>query len=58
MQWSGRGAVASDGFGLVAHDPKAADIDPTEHVAQVVCLAFDHHRSAALASWYRFVIGP
>ena len=58
MQWSGRGAVASDGFGLVAHDPEAADIDPTEHVAQVVCLAFDHHRSAALASRYRFVIGP
>ena len=58
MQWSGRGAVASDGFGLVAHDPEAADIDPTEHVAQVACLAFDYHRSAALASWYRFVIGP
>ena len=58
MQWSGRGAVASDGFGLVAHDPEAADIDPTEHVAQVVCLAFYHHRLAALASWYRFVIGP
>ena len=58
MQWSGRGAVASDGFGLVAHDPEAADIDPTEHVAQVVCLAFDHHRLAALASRYRFVIGP
>ena len=58
MQWSGRGAVASDGFGLVAHDPEAADIDPTEHVAQVVCLALDHHSSAALASRYRFVIGP
>ena len=58
MQWSGRGAVASDGFGLVAHDPEAADIDPTEHVAQVVCLAFNHQRSAALAGWYRFVIGP
>ena len=58
MQWSGCGAVASDGFGLVAHDREAADIDPTEHVAQVVCLAFDHHRSAALASRYRFVIGP
>ena len=58
MQWSGRGAVASDGVGLVAHDREAADIDPTEHVAQVVCLAFDHHRSAALASRYRFVIGP
>ena len=58
MQWSGRGAVASDGFGLVANDRETADIDPTEHVAQVVCLAFDHHRSAALASRYRFVIGP
>ena len=33
MQWSRRGAVASDGFGLVAHDPEAADIDSTEHVA-------------------------
>ena len=58
MQWSGCGAVASDCFGLVAHDREVADIDPTEHVAQVVCLAFDHHRSAALASRYRFVIGP
>ena len=58
MQWSGRGAVASDGFGLVAHDLEAADIDTTEHVAQVVCLAFDHHRSAALASRDRVVIGP
>ena len=58
MQWSGRGAVASDGFGLVANDRETADIDPTEHVAQVGCLAFDHHRSAALASRYRFVIGP
>ena len=58
MQWSGCGAVASDGFGLVAHDREAADIDLMEHVPQVECEADDHHKSAALASWYRFVIGP
>ena len=33
MQWSWCGAVASDGFWLVAHNREAADIDPTEHVA-------------------------
>ena len=41
MQWSWSRAIASDGFGLVAHDFEAADFGPAEHVAQVVGLAFD-----------------
>ena len=33
MQWSWSSAIASDGFGLVAHDFEAADFGPAEHVA-------------------------
>ena len=57
MQWSWRSAIASDGFGLVAHDFEAADFGSAEHVAQVVDLAFDDHGTMTAALGERIVVG-
>ncbi|MCH2347957.1 MAG: hypothetical protein MK299_11310 [Pseudomonadales bacterium] len=57
MQWSRSSAIASDGFGLVAHDFEAADFGPAEHVAQVVGLAFDDHGTMTAALRERIVVG-
>jgi Zn-dependent membrane protease YugP len=57
MQWSWSSAIASDGFGLVAHDFEAADFGPAEHVAQVVGLAFDDHGTMTTALRERIVVG-
>ena len=57
MQWSRSSAIFSDGFGLVAHDFEAAGFGPAEHVAQVVCLAFDDHGTMTAALRERILVG-